>query len=180
MEALKNIYLRTEPDPVLREKSAPVAAVGERERALFLKMSEIMRAHDGLGLAAPQVGVPARMIAIDAGAIEEREHAGTGAEGKFLFFANPMVVDASAEDCIYEEGCLSVPTIYADVERPEWVEVEYFDFHGERRRLRADGLLARCLLHEMDHLDGKLFIDYLSAFRRNMIMSKLAKLKALK
>jgi peptide deformylase len=157
------------PDPRLKVKCAPVAKVDAAVRKLMDDMLETMYAAPGIGLAAPQVGVPTRVIVVDA--------AGKGEPPRPLRMANPEIVWASDEDNIYNEGCLSLPEHYADVVRPKAVRVRYLDHENEIRELEADGLLATCVQHEMDHLDGILFVDHISALKRNMILRKLLKAK---
>ncbi len=157
----------TAPDPRLKKKSAPVAAVDDAVRQLMDDMLETMYAAPGIGLAAPQVGVLKRVIVLDI----EREDVKTGP----LFMANPEIVEASDEDAIYEEGCLSVPEHYSEVARPATVRVRYLDRDGKVRELACEGLLATCVQHEIDHLDGVLFIDHISSLKRNMILRKLLK-----
>lgn len=155
------------PDPRLAKRAAPVARVDDSIRQLIDDMFETMYAAPGIGLAAPQVGVAKRVIVLDI----DREGLKTGP----LRMANPEIVDASDEDASYEEGCLSVPEHYADVVRPARVIVRYLDHENEIRELKAEGLLATCVQHEIDHLDGILFIDHISALKRNMILRKLVK-----
>lgn len=157
----------TAPDPRLKKKSLPVEAVDEGVRQLMDDMLATMYDAPGIGLAAPQVGVLKRVIVLDI----EREDTKTGP----LFMANPEIVDASDEDVSYEEGCLSVPEHYSDVVRPAKVTVRYLDRDNKVQELAAEGLLATCLQHEIDHLDGILFIDHISALKRNMILRKLLK-----
>jgi peptide deformylase len=157
----------TAPDPRLKKKSLPVAAVDAEVRQLMDDMLETMYAAPGIGLAAPQVGALQRVIVLDI----DREEVKTGP----LFMANPEIVEASDEDVIYEEGCLSVPDHYSDVARPEKVRVRYLDRDGKQRELACEGLLATCVQHEIDHLDGILFIDHISSLKRNMILRKLLK-----
>jgi peptide deformylase len=157
----------TAPDPRLKKKSMPVEAVDDDVRRLMDDMLATMYAAPGIGLAAPQVGVLKRVIVIDI----EREDVKTGP----LFMANPEVVEASDEDVSYEEGCLSVPEHYSDVVRPAKVTVRYLDRDGKRQEMECEGLLATCVQHEIDHLDGILFIDHISALKRNMILRKLLK-----
>ena len=157
----------TAPDPRLKKKSLPVDAVDDGVRRLMDDMLETMYAAPGIGLAAPQVGVLKRVVVLDI----EREDTKTGP----LFMANPEIVDASDEDASYEEGCLSVPEHYSDVVRPAKVTVRYLDRDGKTQEIAAEGLLATCLQHEIDHLDGILFIDHISALKRNMILRKLLK-----
>jgi peptide deformylase len=142
-------------------------------------MAGIMARLDGIGLAAPQVGIPERIVIIDAELIvREREPSKPLPPERYLKLVNPEILALSDDSCKYEEGCLSVPAIYADVMRPSEVEIAYSDENGAKKRLRADGVLARCILHELDHLEGRLFIDYLSPLKRRLIVSKLKKLKA--
>jgi len=157
----------TAPDPKLKKISKPVDKVDGEIRKLMDDMMETMYAAPGIGLAAPQVGVLKRVLVIDI----DREGEKTGP----LKMANPEIVDVSDEDATYEEGCLSVPEHYAEVERPAKVTVRYLDHDNEVRTIKAEGLLATCIQHEMDHLDGILFIDRISALKRNIILRKLVK-----
>ena len=157
----------TAPDPRLKKKSLPVDTVDAGVRQLMDDMLETMYDAPGIGLAAPQVGVLKRVIVLDI----DREDTKTGP----LFMANPEIVAASDEDVSYEEGCLSVPDHYSDVVRPAKVTVRYLDRDGLQQDLACDGLLATCVQHEIDHLDGVLFIDHISALKRNMILRKLLK-----
>jgi len=161
----------TAPDPILETVSTPVDAVTDEVRQQLDDMLETMYAAPGIGLAAIQVGIPKRMLVIDV----SRE----GEEKQPLFIVNPEITWVSDDDQLYEEGCLSLPEQYAEVERPAEVKVSYLDRNGDRQELHADGLLAVCLQHEMDHLDGVLFVDHLSALKRNMILRKLLKQKRL-
>jgi peptide deformylase len=157
----------TAPDPRLKKTSVPVDKVDDELRQLMDDMLETMHAAPGIGLAAPQIGVLKRVIVLDI----DREDVKTGP----LFMANPEIVAASDEDATYEEGCLSVPEHYSDVVRPARVTVRYLDRDGKAQELPCDGLLATCVQHEIDHLDGVLFIDHISALKRNMILRKLLK-----
>ena len=157
----------TAPDPQLKKISKPVDKVDDEIRQLMDDMLENMHAAPGIGLAAPQVGVLKRVLVIDI----DREGEKTGP----LKMANPEIVDVSDEDASYEECCLSVPEHYAEVERPARVTVRYLDHDNEIRTIKAEGLLATCIQHEMDHLDGILFIDRISALKRNIILRKLVK-----
>ncbi len=159
----------TAPDPRLKAKAARVATVDDRIRTLMADMLETMYKAPGIGLAAPQVGVGERVIVMDTGKTEEDRNP--------LRMANPEIVWASDEDNTYEEGCLSVPEHYGNVVRPKEVKVRYLDQDGAAREIHADGLLATVVQHEMDHLDGILFIDHLSSLKRNMILRKLLKTK---
>ncbi|WP_337997494.1 peptide deformylase [Oleispirillum naphthae] len=155
------------PDPVLKAKAKPVAAVDDEIRQLMDDMLETMYAAPGIGLAAPQVGVSKRVIVLDVAHKDEPPAP--------LCLANPQVIWASEELACYEEGCLSVPKQYAEVERPAVVKVRFLGRDGKKHEIEADGLLATCVQHEIDHLDGILFIDYLSNLKRNMILRKLRK-----
>jgi peptide deformylase len=159
----------TAPDPVLKSKSKPVAAVDSRIAALMEDMLETMYKAPGIGLAAPQVGVLERVVVMDTGKTEETRNP--------IRMANPEIIWASDADNTYEEGCLSVPEHYSNVVRPAEVKVRYLDETGKPQEIHADGLLATVVQHEMDHLDGILFIDHISALKRNMILRKLLKAK---
>lgn len=155
------------PDPVLRRHARPVGdADAEAVRALIPRMFAAMYAAPGIGLAAPQVGVLLRLAVIDL----QREDRPTP-----LVLVNPEIAAASRETEAHEEGCLSLPGQYADVTRPSVVTVRYIDEAGARQQVVADGLLGRCIQHEIDHLDGRLFVDHLSALKRSMILRRLAK-----
>ena len=160
------------PDPRLRTISKPVEKVDDDLRRLMDDMVETMYDAPGIGLAAIQVGVPKRVLVID---LQEEEDAEGKPIRKPLFFVNPEVVWASDEKSTYNEGCLSVPEIYAEVDRPDRVRVKWLDYDGQAREEELDGLLATCLQHEMDHLEGILFIDHLSRLKREMIVKKRAK-----
>jgi len=159
----------TAPDPRLKQISAPVKQVDAGVRKLMDDMLETMYQAPGIGLAAPQVGVLKRVIVLDL--------AREGEEPQPLRLANPEVVWVSDEDVTYNEGCLSVPEHYADVARPGACRVRYLDHENKRREIAAEGLLATCLQHEIDHLDGVLFIDHLTSLKRNIILRKLLKAK---
>jgi peptide deformylase len=161
----------TAPHPVLKQPAQPVAVVDDRLRQLMEDMLETMYAAPGIGLAAPQVGVSQRVIVVDV--------AEKGSPRQPLRLVNPELIWVSDEDSTYQEGCLSVPEHYGDVVRPAAIRVRYCDETGATRELAADGLLATCIQHEIDHLDGILFIDHLSALKRNMILRKLLKNKRL-
>ncbi len=157
------------PDPRLKVISAPVDGVDDALRQLMDDMAATMYDAPGIGLAAIQVGVPKRVLVID---LQETE-----GEKNPRFFVNPEILWASDEPNIYNEGCLSVPEQYAEVERPARIKVRYLDYHGKAHEEDMDGLMATCLQHEMDHLEGILFIDHLSRLKRDMILRKLAKAK---
>ena len=158
----------TEPDKILRQISKPVEVVGNEEQNLMRDMLATMYEAKGIGLAAIQVGVPKRIIVIDLNKDEKKNP---------MYFVNPIIKQKNSVNSIYEEGCLSVPNQFAEIERPNKCEVEYLDFNGNKQLLRADGLLATCIQHEIDHLEGILFIDYLSKLKKSMILKKLSKNK---
>ena len=160
----------TEPNKVLRQVSLPVKKVEKEEQTLMDDMLETMYYAKGIGLAAIQIGVPKRIIVMDIGNREK--------EKKPMYFVNPIIKKKNSVHSTYEEGCLSVPDQFAEVNRPSTCEVEYLDYNGNKKILKASGLLATCIQHEMDHLEGILFIDYLSKLKRSMIIKKLSKLKS--
>ena len=160
----------TEPNKLLRQVSKPVSKVGKDEQELMNDMLETMYAADGIGLAAIQIGIPKRIIVMDICKEENKK------EPKY--FINPIIKNKDSVRATYEEGCLSVPKQFADIDRPSKCEVEYLDYNGQKQLLKAEGLLATCIQHEMDHLEGILFIDYLSKLKRSMIIKKLSKLKS--
>lgn len=162
----------TAPDPRLKQASEPVTGVDNDLRRLMDDMLETMYAAPGIGLAAIQVGVPKSVIVIDLGE-DGAEEAG-GMDGP-LCLVNPEIVETSDTLATYSEGCLSVPEEYADVSRPDRARVRYLDYDGAEREIAAEGLLATCIQHEMDHLKGVLFIDRISALKRNMILRRLNK-----
>lgn len=157
------------PDPRLKEHADPVGEVDDEIRRLMDDMLETMYAAPGIGLAAPQVGVLRRVLVMDI--------AREGEARAPLRIADPEIIWVSDQDVSYEEGCLSVPDHYADVIRPSAVRVRYRDYDNQVQEIAAEGLLSICLQHEMDHLDGVLFLDYLSALKRNIILRKLVKAK---
>ena len=161
----------TAPDPRLKAVSTDVQAVDSAIRALVDDMADSMYAADGIGLAAVQIGVPVRVLVIDLDQKEGKKNP--------VAYINPKIVWASDEVAVFEEGCLSVPEIWDDVERPARIKCEYLDRDGKKQLLEADGMLATCLQHEMDHLNGVLFIDHLSRLKRGMAIKKLTKLKKL-
>jgi peptide deformylase len=160
------------PDPQLRRVSAPVEAVTPELRTLIDDMFETMYAAPGIGLAAIQVGVPKRILVID---LQEPEEEGGEPVRRPMVFINPEIVTASDTVEPYTEGCLSVPDQYAEVERPDRVRARWLDRDGNPHEEELEGLLGICLQHEMDHLEGVLFIDHLSRLKRDMILRKLAK-----
>ena len=164
---IRNII--TEPDKILRQVSMPVQKVGDTERKIMDDMIETMYSANGIGLAAIQIGIPKRIIVIDL-KIENKKNP--------LFFVNPVIKNKDNLKSTYEEGCLSVPNQFAEIDRPKKCDVEYLDYNGEKKILKAEGLLATCIQHEMDHLEGILFIDYLSKLKKSMIIKKLSKSKS--
>ncbi len=157
------------PDPRLKLKSKRIERVDDAIRKLMDDMLETMHGANGIGLAATQVGIQKRLIVIDT--------AREGEEPAPLCMANPEIIDVSDDDQVREEGCLSLPEQYSEVVRPCSVRVRYVDRENEIREMDADGILAVCLQHEIDHLDGILFVDHISALKRNMILRKLTKIK---
>jgi peptide deformylase len=157
------------PDPRLKVKCRPVARVDAKVAKLMDDMLETMYAAPGIGLAAPQVGVAQRVIVLDVAKDNEKTSP--------LRMANPELVWVSDDDTVFSEGCLSLPEHYADVTRPARIRVRYLDHENEIRELAAEGTLATCIQHEMDHLDGILFVDHLTALKRNIILRKLVKAK---
>ena len=159
----------TEPNKLLRQISETVKKVGDVEKKLMDDMLDTMYEAPGIGLAAVQVGVPKRIIVMDISRDENNKEP--------RYFVNPVIKNKNKEKSIYEEGCLSVPDQFAEIERPNSCEVEYLDYHGNKQLLKAEGLLATCIQHEIDHLEGILFIDYLSKLKKSMIIKKLSKIK---
>tara|TARA_B100001093_G_C26687751_1_gene953398 strand:+ start:347 stop:871 length:525 start_codon:yes stop_codon:yes gene_type:complete len=159
----------TEPDPFLRQKSTKVDEVNDEIQILMNDMLDTMYNAPGIGLAAIQVGVPKRVIVIDLSRDDEKKTP--------LYFVNPEIITNSNNEATYEEGCLSVPGQYAEINRPDKCQVKYLDYYGKEQILKAEGLLATCIQHEIDHLEGILFIDYLSKLKKNMIVKKLSKQK---
>jgi len=162
----------TAPDPRLQAISTEVDKVDDEIRKLVDDMADSMYAADGIGLAAVQIGVPKRVIVIDLDQKDGKKNPRA--------YINPKILWASEEMAVFEEGCLSVPEIWDDVERPARIRCEYLDSDGNKQLLEADGMLATCLQHEMDHLNGVLFIDHLSRLKRSMAIKKLTKAKKLK
>ncbi|SOC41354.1 peptide deformylase [Rhizobium subbaraonis] len=155
------------PDPILRQVSTPLEAINDETRRLATDMLETMYDAPGIGLAAIQIGVPRRMLVLDVSK--------DGEEKTPLVFINPEIVASSDARSVYEEGCLSIPDYYAEVERPAAITVRYLDRDGKEQTIEADGLLATCLQHEIDHLNGVLFIDHISKLKRDMVIRKFTK-----
>lgn len=160
------------PDPRLKKECEPVAEVNDEIRELLDDMLETMYAAPGIGLAAPQIGVMKRLVVMDVSDDKDKPEP--------IKLINPEIIWESEDTSVYQEGCLSIPEQYADVERPAEVGLRYLDENGKEHEIEADGLLATCIQHELDHLDGILFTDYLSALKRNMIMKKVQKLQKTK
>lgn len=161
----------TAPDPRLKVRSEPVERIDDELRKFMDDMLETMYDAPGVGLSAIQVGQPKRVMVVDC--------AEDGAAANPIYLVNPEIVESSEDLRAYEEGCLSLPEQYAEVERPATIRVKYLDRDGAEQELEADGLLATCIQHEMDHFEGILFVDHISALKRNMIMRRLKKAKKL-
>lgn len=159
------------PDPVLRVNCSEVANVTPELNLLIDDMLETMYGAPGIGLAAPQINIPIRLIVMDAAKREQEEKPNP------IAMVNPIIVHASEEPSTYEEGCLSIPEFYAEIERPAAVRVAYIDRHGKPQEMLCEGLLGTVVQHEIDHLDGRLFIDYLSKLRRDRVIKKFTKAK---
>ena len=161
----------TEPNKILRQKSIAVEKVDKNIQRLMDDMLETLYAAPGIGLAAIQVGVAKRVIVIDTSRGREKEPKNP------MYFVNPEIFWKSEEKNIYEEGCLSVPNQFAEIDRPKQCHLKYLDYNGNPKEIKAEGLLATCIQHEIDHLEGILFIDYLSKLKKEMIIKKLSKQK---
>jgi peptide deformylase len=165
---MANLEILTIPDPTLRQKSLPVETVNDETRRFMDRMLQTMYEAPGIGLAAPQVGEKRRIITIDVAREEEPKSP--------LFLINPEILWSSEDErSTYEEGCLSIPDYYAEVERPAKVRVRYLDYDGKQQEREVDGLLATCVQHEVDHLNGILFIDYISKLKRDLVVKKFTK-----
>ena len=164
---IKNII--TVPNEILKKKSEIVEKVGVNEKRLINDLFETMYKSKGIGLAAVQVGILKRILVIDISSKEEKKEP--------LSLINPSIKKLSDETSIYEEGCLSIPETFIEIERPKICEVEYIDIDGKKRYLKCDGLLSTCLQHEINHLDGKLIIDHLSKLKKDIIIKKISKSK---
>jgi len=165
--ALREIL--TEPNKILRQKSSIVEKVDKDIQKLMDDMLETMYAAPGIGLAAIQVGVAKRIIVLDIAPKDSPRNP--------MYFINPEIVQRSENHVTYEEGCLSVPGQFAEIDRPEKCHIKYLDYQGEKKEIKAEGMLATCIQHEIDHLEGILFIDYLSRLKKSMIIKKLSKQK---
>ncbi len=158
-----------EPDPILRKKCEPIEKVNDDIRNLMKDMLQTMYDAPGIGLAAVQIGVLKRLVVIDISKEEKKRDP--------LFLINPEILSKSENTSVYEEGCLSLPGQFAEIERPAKCLLKYVDLNGKEKKLKADGLLSTCIQHEVDHLNGILFIDYLSKLKKDMIIKKLVKHK---
>ena len=159
----------TVPNETLKKISNPIEKVGVNEKKLINDLFETMYDSKGIGLAAVQVGILKRILVIDLSTKDEKK--------KPLSFINPIIKSVSDETSTYEEGCLSIPDTFIEIERPKVCEVEYIDIDGKKKNLKCDGLLSTCLQHEINHLDGKLIIDYLSKLKRDIVIKKISKLQ---
>lgn len=165
--ALREIL--TEPNEILRQKSLPVEKVDGHLQQLMNDMLDTMYAAPGIGLAAIQIGVPKRVIVLDLSSKDEPKNP--------MCFVNPEIITKSENKSTYEEGCLSVPGQFAEIDRPDKCHIKYLDYNGQQKEIKAEGMIATCIQHEMDHLEGILFIDYLSKLKKTMIVKKLSKQK---
>ena len=159
----------TEPNKILRQISLPVKKIGKEEQILMDDMLETMYDAKGIGLAAIQIGIPKRIIVMDISKDNE--------ENNPMYFVNPIIKNRNSNLSKYLEGCLSLPDQFAEVDRPSTCQVEYLDYDGNKKILKANGLLSTCIQHEIDHLEGILFIDHLSKLKKSMIIKKLSKTK---
>ena len=166
---MTNRTIIIEPDPILRKKSDPLEKVDDEIRSLLDDMLETMYNAPGIGLAAVQVGILKRLIVIDISKEDKKKEP--------IFLINPKIIFKSSNTSTHEEGCLSLPGHFAEIERPAECHINYIDYDGKSKELQASGLLATCIQHEIDHLDGILFIDYLSKLKKDMIIKKLIKHK---
>ena len=158
-----------EPDPILRRESSPIEQVDDELRNLLDEMLKTMYSASGIGLAAVQIGILKRLIVIDISKEDQSKNP--------IFLVNPEITFKSKNTSVYEEGCLSLPGHFAEIERPAECKVNYIDYNGQKKELQANGLLATCIQHEIDHLNGILFVDYLSKLNKDMIIKKLIKQK---
>tara|TARA_B100000683_G_scaffold259146_1_gene282590 strand:+ start:384 stop:908 length:525 start_codon:yes stop_codon:yes gene_type:complete len=159
----------TVPDETLKKISSPIEKVGQNEKKLIKDLFETMYHSNGIGLAAVQVGILKRILVLDVSDKKDQK--------KPISFINPIIKKVSNETSVYEEGCLSIPDTFIEIERPKICEVEYIDIDGKKKFLKCDGLLSTCLQHEINHLDGKLIIDNLSKLKRDLIIKKISKNK---
>ena len=165
--SIKNIIMV--PDEILKKVSDPIEKVGTNEKKLIRDLFETMYNSKGIGLAAVQIGILKRILVVDVSNKDEKK--------KPITLINPMIKNLSDETSVYEEGCLSIPETFIEIERPKICEVEYIDEKGEKKNLKCDGLLSTCIQHEINHLDGKLIIDHLSKLKKDFIIKKISKIK---
>ena len=161
--------LITVPDELLRKKSQNIEKVSTDEKKLIKDLFETMYHHKGIGLAAIQVGIPKKIIVLDVNQKDDEKNP--------LCFINPVIKKISNEKSKYEEGCLSIPNTFIEIERPKTCIVEYVDIDGKKKNMECDGLLSTCIQHEINHLDGKLIIDFLSKLKKDLLIKKLSKTK---
>tara|TARA_B100000674_G_scaffold417416_1_gene367380 strand:- start:198 stop:722 length:525 start_codon:yes stop_codon:yes gene_type:complete len=159
----------TVPDEILKKKSDPIENIGINEKKLIVDLFETMYNSNGIGLAAVQVGILKRILVVDVSNKNEKKNP--------ITLINPIIQDLSDETSIYEEGCLSIPETFIEIERPQICNVEYIDEKGKKKNLKCDGLLSTCIQHEINHLDGKLIIDHLSKLKKDIIIKKISRLK---
>ena len=162
-------HIITVPNDVLKKISEPIVNVGVNEKKLINDLFETMYNANGIGLAAVQVGILKRVLVIDVSSKDEKKNP--------MSFINPVIKNLSDETSVYEEGCLSIPETFIEIERPKICEVEYIDLDGKKKTIKCEGLLSTCLQHEINHLDGKLIIDHLSKLKRDIIIKKISKTK---
>tara|TARA_B100000676_G_C17930131_1_gene760397 strand:+ start:482 stop:1006 length:525 start_codon:yes stop_codon:yes gene_type:complete len=161
--------LITVPDEILRKKSQNIESVGQNEKKLVKELFDTMYHHKGIGLAAIQIGIPKKIIVLDVLQKDDQKNP--------LCFINPVIKKISDEKAQYEEGCLSIPNTFIEIERPKTCLIEYIDIEGKKKIMECDGLLSTCIQHEINHLDGKLIIDFLSKLKKDLIIKKLSKTK---
>ena len=159
----------TIPDEILRKTSSPIEKIGKNEKNLIKNLFDTMYASKGIGLAEIQIGVPKRIVVIDVSNKEQ--------EKKPICLINPIIFKKSSETSVYEEGCLSIPNTFIEIERPKKVWIEYIDQNGKKNKIICDGLLSTCAQHEIQHCDGKLIIDFLSKLKKDILIKKLSKQK---
>ncbi len=167
--------LVTWPDKILTEISEDVSEVNDETRKLMDDMLETMHHHNGIGLAAVQIGILKRILVMEINGINERYPDSNKNKTNPLFLVNPKIIWVDSEEQSYKEGCLSFPGQFSDVIRPKAIKVEYLDYHGKKQILDADGLLSICVQHEIDHLNGIVFVDHISKLKKDMILKKLTK-----
>ena len=159
----------TVPDEILKKVSEPIEKIGVNEKKLIDNLFETMYSSNGIGLAAVQIGILKRILVVDVSTKDEKNQP--------IVLVNPVIKNLSNEKSIYEEGCLSIPETFIEIERPKICEVEYIDRKGSKKILKCDGLLSTCVQHEINHLDGKLIIDHLSKLKKDFIIKKISKIK---